>query len=335
MNKPNRRYFLLFLFICCHLIIPAQTNIVKLEYWFDESYTLRQQISKTGSTISIKDDIDISSLSNGFHQIHMRAKDSNGIWSIVHSQVFYKADSIVEDKGIVAVEYWMDDQFEEKITINDSPSKSLILSNNIDIGHLEPGFHALNIRSKDDKNTWSVVHTQTFYHHNNIFANNKIDAYSYWFNKNIDLAEFVLLEEPGNPYDLQTVINVPDSLPLGKHLFNIRFRDKAGNWSITETDTFKLSEDGSSLAISTKKQTFVYPNPFENRLNITSTDIQGKTNASLINFNGVVVWSGTIEIEAERSSIFLPELPESVYLLRLTNNNKCYDIKIKKTKRTY
>ena len=215
-------------------------GIVAYEYWFDDNHTNKKyQTSTTSKNFILIDEVDLSAIESGLHSFNIRSMDNLNRWSIVHTQTFFKNKVIPTDGGVVAYEYWVDNEYDKKVKEATTSSKEYILVDGINLSTIESGLHTFNIRSMDNLDRWSAVHTQTFYKNAQLpEGGNNIDAYCYWFDKNAHHSELVLLETAVNPFELNVSLNVPDSLEMGEHLFNIRFRDKTGRWSITEVDTF-------------------------------------------------------------------------------------------------
>ena len=59
-------------------VLSAQ-NLSRCEYWFDQNYANRQEVSLTNSTLQWQ--ADASALSEGVHSITLHIQDADGRWS--------------------------------------------------------------------------------------------------------------------------------------------------------------------------------------------------------------------------------------------------------------
>ncbi len=303
-------------------------KIVQLEYWTDNQYAEKITSDVSGSEIfTMLNELKLTNVSQGLHTLNIRAKDNSSAWSIVHSQSFFKHPDFSNGKQIIAYEYWIDNQFDNRIELENDASSIVFLPKELSLSDLPVGLHTLNIRAKDNSSTWSVVHSQTFYQNAAIQGENKISAYSYWFDSNLDESTLVLLENPANPYELQAMIDVPSELALGEHTFNIRFRDLTEKWSIAVVDTFTKT-NVTYLPDIVANQVSVYPNPFETQLILVPGDLFGEINVELNDLQGKLIWSDKINIESNEIALQIPVLPKGVYVIKLKGKDKTVKIKV-------
>jgi hypothetical protein len=143
-------------------------NIQRLEYYVDNDpgYGLATEIPiSAGSPINgISLNVNIeNSLGDGFHRVHVRAKDINGRWSVVAHHPFMKMTINNPPNLIPAVvkaEYYIDNDPGYGLAVNIplSPGTSVSnLSAMVDLSGLSLGTHHICIRSQDSKGKWSVV----------------------------------------------------------------------------------------------------------------------------------------------------------------------------------
>ena len=78
------------LLLCAGIFITnvQAQQIVGYEYWMDEDFTSRTTVNDASTDITLE--IDASSLKQGMHYLNFRAKDSEGKYSAVITQYFYK-----------------------------------------------------------------------------------------------------------------------------------------------------------------------------------------------------------------------------------------------------
>lgn len=223
--------------------ISNNREIVAYEYWFDNDFDNASTIATSvNQNVNINDLINAQSLDAGIHVLNIRFKDNSNLWSSVASQFFYKVpESNINNREIVAYEYWFDNDFVNASTIATSINQNVSISTLIDVQNLNTGIHVFNIRFKDNSNLWSSVFSQFFYRvpefiNNNI--NNKIFAYKYWLNDDIINATNIELTTPIKNLNLIENIDFTQ-IPKGEYALNFQFRDSIGLWSSVVTDSIE------------------------------------------------------------------------------------------------
>ncbi|MDL2223488.1 Ig-like domain-containing protein [Bacteroidales bacterium OttesenSCG-928-M11] len=219
----------------------GNNTMTKYEYWIDNDFTNRISGKLSGGIASISD-MDLSSISDGIHILHIRTKDARDTYSSVHSQVFYKNTApFGTNNEIITYEYWINGDFSNRVSTTTS-GKTFAITNGFDLNNLSEGIYIINFRAKDKQGNWSGVQSQTIYV--NTFTpigDNKIDAYSYWYDYKYDERITVNLPSPVSPYELKEKYILPINFTEGEsHTFHIHFRDTQGKWSATATESFKI-----------------------------------------------------------------------------------------------
>ncbi|MCX6271319.1 MAG: PKD domain-containing protein [Bacteroidetes bacterium] len=136
---------------------------------------------------------------------------------------------------IVQWEYWFDGNYSDRLLMGCYPSKILELSASIGINLLPEGLHTLNIRFRDKLGKWSYTTNDVFIK-TSLEQVNTITSYQYWFD-DPDQGITDNLITPGNQVNLIKNVNLL-KLDAGLHSFNIRFRDKGGDYSNPVTQYF-------------------------------------------------------------------------------------------------
>jgi hypothetical protein len=207
----------------------------------------------TGNEIDLSTLIPISGLSPGFHHLFIRFRNESGQWGIAEGRTIYlqpPADQPVTPM-LADAEYFFDedpgigngipilfDKDTQNLTI-DLPTESL-----------EPGFHHVFIRFRDNLGRWSLSEGRTFYIANpaEVEPPPLLAAAEYFFDQD---------PGPGGgiPVDFSSASsitlneNIPlGDLPEGEHLLFFRFQNEAGTWGIAEARWFTI-------------QSCVYPQP--------------------------------------------------------------------------
>jgi hypothetical protein len=155
--------------------IVTQTEEARLvagEYFFDTdpghgNGTALTSFSPADS-IDFMRQIDVTGLSEGFHSLFVRIKDSLNIWSLYEGRIFYIQPTIVqqEPSRIVAAEYF----FESDPGVGNgtpmssfSPADSIQLLQQISTVGLATGYNNLFIRVKDSLGIWSLYEGRQFF----------------------------------------------------------------------------------------------------------------------------------------------------------------------------
>ena len=241
MKKQN--IILIIAFFACCFGLSAQ-SIVDYEYWFNQNFSARQQLSANGQKFTLSS-ANAVSLDDGIHTLHFRAKDANNQWSVVYSQAFYKNTAQGQQSEIVYYEYWFNTNFagRQQTTLS-QPDGSLAVTT-VNAASLAEGVHTLHFRARDQRGRWTPVYSQAFYRIPARLAtgeNNMISGYRYWFNDDIGNAITETLAEPVNPLELERNISIPDDLQFGSHAIHFQFFDLAGGRSVVETEYFNYLE---------------------------------------------------------------------------------------------
>lgn len=231
-------------FICLLWVyynVAAQNNLVRYEYWFDNDYSAKvsTQIATPTSTFQWQTTIPCNSLSKGLHTFNARFKDDAGNWSAPVSQYFYR-NADLQDHKIVAFEYWMDNDYTKRINQPVSATDTYVLSEIMNAKSLSKGLHTFNVRFKDNAGNWSAPVSQYFYRNADL-QEHKIVGFEYWMDN--DYAKRI--SQPVSATDTYTLSEIIDaqSLSTGLHVFNIRFKDNAGNWSAPVSQYFFRNKD--------------------------------------------------------------------------------------------
>ena len=200
-----------------HFIVPENRldledkKIVEHQYWLDG----RMEASVTQGQVPSA--INVSSLAPGIHTLTIRIKDNDGMWSSHITKNFIVPENrlALDNKQIVAHQYWIDGRMEASVTSDKVPSA-------IDVSALAPGIHTLTIRIKDNDGMWSSHITKNFIVPNLTVEDKKIVLHEYWIDGQI-AAAVAQGEQP-------SIINI-DNLSSGMHSFTVRAKDNAGLWS--------------------------------------------------------------------------------------------------------
>jgi hypothetical protein len=158
-------------------IIPIP-NIDKLEYFIDTDpgYGLATSVAITPGEVleNVSIVLQMNNLTDGLHKLYVRARDSEGLWSLVSNHTFLKITPVVPPTvpmpQIVKAEYFInnDPGYGNGVTIP-VPSGSEELQAAVNLTSLALGTHSVYVRIQDNTGKWSMVHRQ-----NIVIANNSL-----------------------------------------------------------------------------------------------------------------------------------------------------------------
>ncbi|MEM7368691.1 MAG: hypothetical protein AAF587_08795, partial [Bacteroidota bacterium] len=123
-----------------------------------------------GDSIWELDSISLAGLSAGFHQLHVRVKDSTGLWSFTQNKDIYIYDdsppSVPDTKSpIVAAEYFFDSSdpgYGNAYPISVANADSISLVDSVSISNLSLGGHLISMRVRDSSGLWSFTRSDSF-----------------------------------------------------------------------------------------------------------------------------------------------------------------------------
>jgi hypothetical protein len=227
------------LFLAMSQSIYAQQTIVEYEYWFNDDFSNRTITAITPvSQYHLDTSLSVSTLPNGINVINFRAKDSQGKYSVITSQLFYKKE--ITNSGtnhLVSYEYWFDDDFQNRTLVNITPTEQTTVLTQLDVSTMSNGMHLLNFRAKDERGYYSSIASQLFYKKEiTNSGTNHIVSYEYWFDDDFQNRTLVNI----TPTEQATVLAQLDvsTMSNGMHLFNFRAKDERGYYSSIVSQLF-------------------------------------------------------------------------------------------------
>lgn len=199
-----------------------------------------------GATVDFSFGANISSLTNGFHNLNFRIRDNTGKWSHFQSRTFYivPVASLATSSTLTRAEYFFDSDpgIGNGVSIPVTPASAISQNVAIPITSLGPGFHNINFRAIDNRGQWSHFATRTFY----IVPPLAVNA-----GTTIEKAEYFLDADPGTGNGVnvpvtpagtinQNIVIPTNSLTPGFHTLNFRAKDDKGRWSHFATRSFYI-----------------------------------------------------------------------------------------------
>jgi sugar lactone lactonase YvrE len=249
--------------------LPPVPDIIQAEYYIDSDPGFGNAINiplvQKKNLKNLAFSIDLSKINTGIHQLHIRALDANGGWSLNNSFPFAKVNLInlgilTPPANIILAEYYIDTDpgIGNAINIPITPGTDISkLIFNPDISKLSTGLHQLHIRALDANGSLSL---------NNAFSFGKvnfIDLGTLPPAPNMVLVEYYIDMDPGFgnavnvPFtpgtDISNLTFNPDisKLNAGMHQLHIRGLDANGSWSLNNLNTFTVNNIFTSPIITT------------------------------------------------------------------------------------
>ncbi len=146
--------------------------LTKAEYFFDTDPGFGQgtsvPITPNGSNAVLDFSIDLSSLPDGFHNLYVRVKDTEGKWSLTSRRPFLKQVVNVLNPLLTKAEYFIDTDpgigSGIQIPIPNPSSNVTDLNFEVDLSQLIMGNHMLFLRIRDENGKWSLTLLDQFCH---------------------------------------------------------------------------------------------------------------------------------------------------------------------------
>ncbi|HPI21514.1 MAG TPA: hypothetical protein PKY56_14210, partial [Candidatus Kapabacteria bacterium] len=241
------KYILIFIISALPLFGQINSNIIGYEYWLNNDYEniTVVELENPSDNVNISFSVDVNELTTGLHLLNLRFIDDSSRYSLTQTKFFVKLpggaanqDSIIK---IVGYEYWLNNDFEEKIIVDTEPSEAFNLNLDFDAANLTTGLHIFNLRFIDEAGNYSLTQTKFFVKLpggiGDTTVRSKIVSYRYWFNNNFNDAISIELTQPLDTLNLLRDIAVP---PLGGQTVRItvQFLDENNNWSLHYSNTF-------------------------------------------------------------------------------------------------
>ena len=227
------------------LVTEERTESVKeVEYYWDTDPGIgkAKKLNAFGNdgTITINQDLDCSTLSNGMHTIGIRARSQSG-WSCTYVSQY--CISNIPTQNVESIEYfWDTDPGVGKGTpIAFNTSDNVVLNTTLSCLGLSNGSHQLNIRARSE-NAWSTVYSTTVLVET--IESNDVSLLEYFWDEDPGVGKGKIITVPagqqGTPFAID--LNTSD-LSGGVHKLGLRA--KAGkNWSQTEIRAFLIDTEG-------------------------------------------------------------------------------------------
>ncbi|RZK38443.1 MAG: T9SS type B sorting domain-containing protein [Pedobacter sp.] len=149
------------------ILDSASNDIVSAEYFIDtdpgQGKATGINIGTSGTSVNFTAAIPTTSLTDGFHSLFVRVRNSAGVWGIFENRVFFISNQGLPAADITAMEYFIDsDPGAGKATaISITPGSPVTLVANVPTTGLSTGKHFLFLRAFS-ANGWGLAEPKEF-----------------------------------------------------------------------------------------------------------------------------------------------------------------------------
>jgi hypothetical protein len=241
---------------CDSVSVPLEAiPLVAFEYFFDLDNGVGTYVEipvASSDSITLTQSISIVGLSPGFHNLFIRFKDNNSVWSLYEGRIIYVQPALVQTKiaPLVTAEYFFDTDpglGNGTDLASFTKADNIDLVRQVDVSGLSAGFHNLFIRTKDSLNVWSLYEGRIIYVQPTVVTADSPPLVSgeYFFNSpdpgignGFALTSFTKADS----IDILSQINT-SGLTNGYNNLFIRVKDSLGVWSLYEGRQFFICSD--------------------------------------------------------------------------------------------
>jgi hypothetical protein len=255
----------------------------------------------------------LSQVKAGLHVLYVRAKDDNAHWGQTIAYPFV-AKGKADQPQTNQVEYFSgpDLGYGNGTPIRFAAVDSLISSQNINLTGPK-GTSSIAFRARNEGGEWGQTTTITI-----VKQSNESSSIVY--------AESFVNQDPGKglansiPLTAQPIIsNLNDNfsaggLPLGRHIYYVRAKDDAGNWSLTNMNGFQIVVGIDQFQSTDLVK--LWPNPSAGAIQVA-----GNVDAlNIYNQTGQLV--KVVDKSLLDKVIDLSNLPKGIYLVKAQLDNQ-------------
>ena len=318
--------------------IPANDKIASgmavdtCVYWFDSDYTNKKtiQLQRTNNFDAISQQITTTGLTSGLHQFNFWLKMNNAHWSPVQSSMFLKLGNTNNSQSqIVAYEYWIDNEYTNKKTIQVTPAVNFSLNGQmLDLSNVTNGIHQINFRVNTNTNYWSNTSSEMFFKRGStVVTALDIKKMRFWFDNNFSgVKEISTLGQNG------IISNAIDckSLSSGKHYISYQVMDNVNIWSTVIVDSLMALPTGVNQ-LSDKENIILYPNPASDGINLKIPELNEEISIEITTLNGMILKNQKMAVPVTGwIYIDLSKLTNGTYILKMYNKSIQSSTKIMK-----
>lgn len=220
-----------------------QNTVNAVEYFFDDDpgYGLGTDFTVTtpNDTLDISELVSTAAISEGFHILHVRSQDENGLWGLAESRLVYVDPSGASAAKVVDnAEYFFDVDpgygAATAITVT-TPGNIVDLAPRLSTASLSTGFHSLFLRVQAE-GTWSQPERRlVFVDEAGAGSAIFVDDLEYFFDVDPGYGngDTLTVSSAANIVDVMQGISTA-SLSNGFHSLFLRIKTDGGAWGLAE-----------------------------------------------------------------------------------------------------
>ncbi|RZL50076.1 MAG: T9SS type B sorting domain-containing protein [Pedobacter sp.] len=259
---------ILFLLLMLSSFFLNAQVINKAEYFIDTDPGVGSGINipvgTNGTTVNFTASVPTAGLTDGFHNLYIRTRLDNGIWSHYENRAFYLSKFAAEASNVKAAEYFIDSD-PGKGNGTSIPvaivgaSTSFVAT--IPTTGLTNGFHNLIIRTRNELGQWGLGENRVFYISTSAIAAD-ITATEYFVDTDPGVGSGTALSVGASGATTTfTAAIATTGLSNGFHNLNIRTKNSQGIWGHFENRVFYVSNQGLPAADITAMEFFIDTDP--------------------------------------------------------------------------
>jgi len=182
--------------------------------------------------------------------------------------------TFLQAQTVTQVEWWFDNDYSSAVT-ESAHGNDFVWRKDMPTNSLEPGFHWLNLRFKDDKGYWSGITSHYFLKLDGIHGN-VISHFEYWFGEDMTQSHSIPLStvDLSSSGEIAIVLNLDmETVPNGLHQLNFRVGYVNGVHSAISTSFFYKCDN--TITSATTVFEYWIDDDFGNRAQKTFINMDG------------------------------------------------------------
>lgn len=292
-------------------------QIVGYEYWFDNQFSnkVSQTVAAT-PTYTLLSNLDVTGLAYGLHSFNTRFKDNTGQWSPTTTDLFVKEKTSTGTSRIVQFQYWFDDNFQDKIIQNVTPTDIYTLISSLNTSPLLDGDHTISFRFLDNAQSWSPITKDTFSINQSVFPVELTQFKGNCIDGKVSLQWQTATEQNSAYFDvlysaspqtgwksIATIAAKGNSTVVNDYSTTAQSLSRLSYYRLRQVDKDGSAHYSATIAVECKSKEHylkVYPNPAHDMFMLETDTTEGALSVEILNnlgqtilkktFNGVVLY---------------------------------------------
>lgn len=242
--------------------------INKAEYFIDTDpgagNGVNIPVGTNGATVNFTASVPTAGLAEGFHNLYIRTRLDDGIWSHYENRAFYLSKFAADASNVKAAEYFIDadpgNGNGTSIPVATVGASTSFVAT-IPTTGLANGFHNLIIRTRNELGQWGLGENRVFYISTSAIAGD-ITAAEYFIDNDPGTGSGTALSVGASGANTAfTAAIATTGLANGFHNLNIRTKNSQGIWGHYENRVFYVSNQGLPAADITAMEYFIDTDP--------------------------------------------------------------------------